>query len=135
MTVTRVVVPELASLPVFSHASIAGDHVYVAGTLGTRERLDDLVPGGTGPQTTQALSNMARILAAAGGTLADVAKVNVYLTDLSKMGEMNAAYAEFFGGEAPARITIGCASLAFGAAVEIDCIAVVPGAVNISAGG
>ena len=55
-----------------------------------------------------------------------MAKVNVYLTDMASFGEMNQAYLTFFESDPPARITIGCAGLALGAAVEIDCVAVRP---------
>ena len=114
----------LARLPAFSHAVVAGDHVYVAGTLGTADDGMELVPGGVGPQTERALRIIERILAACDASLDDVVKVNVYLTDMSTFGEMNEAYLSVFRGEPPARITIGCAALALDAAVEIDCVAV-----------
>jgi 2-iminobutanoate/2-iminopropanoate deaminase len=113
-------------LPAFSHATVAGDHVYVAGTLGTRDGTLELVSGGTGPQTAQTLRNIERILAACGVTLADAVKVNVFLTDMSTFGAMNEAYVGVFGNDPPARITVGCSELALGAAVEIDCIAYKP---------
>jgi 2-iminobutanoate/2-iminopropanoate deaminase len=118
--------PGVARLPAFSHATIAGSTVYVAGTLGTESGELRLVAGGTGPETTQALRNIEAILAACGCGLRDVAKVNVYLTDMSTFAEMNAAYIAVFGDEPPARITVGCAALALGAGVEIDCVAVLP---------
>ena len=77
MTMTRLTVPEVAALPVYSHASVAGNHVYVAGTLGTKPGVDGVVAGGMASQTRQALTNLAKIVTAAGGTLADIAKVNV----------------------------------------------------------
>jgi 2-iminobutanoate/2-iminopropanoate deaminase len=66
------------------------------------------------------------ILAACGCALSDVAKVNVYLTDMASFGEMNEAYLAAFGTDPPARITIGCSGLALGAAVEMDCVAFRP---------
>jgi 2-iminobutanoate/2-iminopropanoate deaminase len=113
-------VPRLAA---FSHAVVAGDQVYVAGTLGTDADLH-LVDGGVGGQTRQALAYMKRILEECGASLDDVVKVNVYLTDMSAFDEMNAAYIDVFGADSPARITVGCSALALGAGVEIDCVAV-----------
>ena len=83
------------------------------------------VPGGTGPQTAQALRNIEQILRACGATLADLVKVNVYLADMDTYAEMNAAYLAVIGDDPPARITVGRAALALGAAVEIDAVAYV----------
>ena len=121
--VIRVNVPDLIRLPAFSHASIAGDLVFVAGTLGTVGATPEIVPGGVGPETEQTLRNIERILSACGIGPADVVKVNVFLRDIADFAEMNAAYLRFFGAEPPARITVGGAELALGASVEIDCIA------------
>jgi len=116
----------LGRLPAFSHATVAGDLIFVSGTLGTLPGSFRLAEGGMGPQTAQTLENIKAILAAAGATLADVAKVNVYITDMGLFGEMNEAYLAFFPGDPPARITVGCSGLALGALVEIDCIARAP---------
>lgn len=119
----KVVVEGLARVPSFSHAVVAGDHVYVSGSLGTREDTTDLVDGGTGPQTTQTIRNIERILQAVGLGLGDVVKMNVYLSDMSQFEEMNEAYMAAIGDSPPARITVGGVDLALGAAVEIDCVA------------
>ena len=119
----NVVVEGLAKLPAFCQAVVAGDFIYVSGTLGSKPNSLELVEGGTGPQTTQTLRNIAKILAACGATFKDVVKMNVFLTDMSTFAEMNQAYMEILGSDPPARITVGCAELALGAAVEIDCIA------------
>jgi reactive intermediate/imine deaminase len=121
--VERINVPGLGKLPMFSHASVVGDLVFVSGMLGTKPGTVELVEGGTGSQTTQTLRNIEQILAAAGSSLADVAKCNVYLADMKDFAEMNRAYVACFTGEPPARITVGGARLALGGAVEIDCIA------------
>ena len=113
----------LARLPQFSHAVVAGDTIYVSGTLGTVAGSFDLIGGGVGPQTTQALKNIESILAAAGSSLSDIVKVSVYLTDMSDSAGMNNAYGEVFGEQRPARITVGVAELALAAVVEIECIA------------
>jgi 2-iminobutanoate/2-iminopropanoate deaminase len=113
----------LGRFPAFSHAMVAGDHVYVSGTLGTLGDGFDLAPGGAGPQTMQTLRNIERILEGCGASVADVVKMQVFLTDMATFPEMNEAYLAVLGEHRPARITVGCAALALGAAVEIDCVA------------
>ena len=124
--VRKVNVPGLERLPAFSHATVVGDQVFVAGSLGIAPGAAEVVAGGTAAETAQALRNIVTVLASCGCSLADVAKVNVYLTDMSTFPAMNDAYMAAFGEDPPARITIGCNGLALGAAVEIDCIAFVP---------
>jgi 2-iminobutanoate/2-iminopropanoate deaminase len=123
MNLRKVNVDGLARLPAFSHAVIAGDFIYVSGTLGVKPKSMDLVEGGTGPETTQTLRNIEAILNECGASLADVVKANVFLADMSLFAEMNEAYLGVMGSDPPARITVGRAELALGAAVEIDCIA------------
>ena len=119
----KVVVEGLARLPSFSHAVIAGDYVHVAGSLGTLGDTTELVEGGTGPQTTQTIRNIERILQAVGLGLGDVVKMNVYLSDMSHFQEMNDAYTAAIGDSPPARIALGGVDLALGAGVEMDCVA------------
>ena len=123
---SRVNAPELPQLPVFAHAAVAGDTIYVSGMLGMVDDFSGLVDGGIGPETTQALRHVERILAACGATVADVAKVSVYMPDLGEWTAMNEAYLAAFGEHTPARIAIGCASLLYGARVEFDCVAYKP---------
>jgi 2-iminobutanoate/2-iminopropanoate deaminase len=119
----KVVVEGLARVPSFSHAVVAGDYVHVAGSLGTLGDTTELVEGGTGPQTTQTLRNIEKILEAVGLGLEDVVKMNVFLSDMSRFDEMNEAYMAVIGDSPPARITVGGVDLALGAAVEMDCVA------------
>jgi 2-iminobutanoate/2-iminopropanoate deaminase len=122
----KINVPGVARLPAFSHAVVAGDFVFVSGTLGTRGDALELVPGGTGAETEQALRNIEAILAGCGASLADVVKVNVYLRDFDDFAQMNEAYMKIMGADPPARITVGRAAVGLGAAVEIDCTAYRP---------
>jgi len=125
--VRKINVPEVTRLPAFSHASVAGQQVFVSGMVGSPPGGGlTLVEGGTGAQTVAALRNIEAILRACGCGLEDIAKVNVYLPDMATFGEMNEAYLSVFTGEPPARITVGCNGLALGAAVEIDCVAFLP---------
>jgi len=126
MSIKRVIVPGLARLPAFCHASIAGDTIYVSGTLGTLDNSMQLAPGGVAGQTTQTLRNIETILRACGAGLDDLVKVNVFLADIDSFDEMNEAYLAVMGDDPPARITVGKAALALCAAVEIDAIAYLP---------
>ena len=119
----KVVVEGLARVPSFSHAVIAGDFVHVAGSLGTAGDTTELVEGGVGPQTTQTIRNIEKILEATGLGLGDVVKMNVYLSDIGDFQVMNEAYMAAIGDSPPARITVGGVDLALGGAVEIDCVA------------
>ena len=123
MAVKRINVDGLAKLPAFSHAVAAGDYLFISGTLGSVGQTMQLIEGGLAEQTTQTLSNIEAILASCELTLADLVKVQVYLTDMSAFAQMNAAYLAVFGVDVPARITVGCTALALDALVEIDCIA------------
>jgi 2-iminobutanoate/2-iminopropanoate deaminase len=102
---------------------VAGDFIYVSGTLGTKPDSMELAEGGTGPETTQALRNIEVILTACGASLADLVKVNIFLADMQTFAEMNEVYLAVMGADSPARLTVGRAALALGAAVEIDGIA------------
>ncbi|HWL49262.1 MAG TPA: RidA family protein [Acidimicrobiia bacterium] len=119
----KVVVEGMARVPSFSHAVIAGDFVHVAGSLGTVGDTAELVEGGVGPQTTQTIRNIEKILEATGLGLGDVVKMNVYLSDMDDFQVMNEAYMAAIGDSPPARITVGGVDLALGGAVEIDCVA------------
>jgi 2-iminobutanoate/2-iminopropanoate deaminase len=119
----NIIADGLGRLPQFSHATVAGELIFVSGTLGTLGKSMELAPGGTGPQTAQTLRNIETILRAAGAELCDIVKVSVYLADMSTFQDMNLAYSKFFGEAPPARITVGGAVLALDAAVEIECVA------------
>jgi len=121
-------VPGLPEIPAFAHASVAGDHVYVAGMLGLRDDFGGLVDGGIAAETIQAFRHVERILQACDASIADIVKVSVYLPDLGEWDTMNRAYLDVLGPHTPARIAVGCAALLFGARVEFDCVAYRPAA-------
>ena len=73
---------EPGRLPTFSHAAVAGDTIYVSGTLGTLDETVNLARGGTAAETTQTLRNIEKILRSVGAELTDVVKVNVSLRDM-----------------------------------------------------
>jgi 2-iminobutanoate/2-iminopropanoate deaminase len=79
-------------------------------------------------QTRQVLSNMQQVLAAAGASFSDVAKVTVYLTDVDDRQTVDVARREFFGAVRPASTLVEVSRLAVeGMKVEIECVAILPG--------
>lgn len=84
----------------------------------------ELVEGDITAQTRQVLSNLSGLLAAGGSSLAQVVKTTVFLADMAEFAAMNAVYAEFFGGDPPARSTVQVARLPRDVRVEIEAIAV-----------
>jgi len=114
--IRKINVPGVGRLPAFLPRHCGRKPgLRLRGCSAAREGALELVPGGIVAQTTQALRNIQVILAACGCELSNVAKVNVYLTDMASFGEMNKAYLAVFGADPPARITVGCSGLALGA--------------------
>jgi 2-iminobutanoate/2-iminopropanoate deaminase len=108
----------------YSQAVVAGNTVYVAGQGGFDPVSGKLVNATFEDEVTRTFENVKAILAAAGATMNDVVKVNVYLTDLNNFGRMNEIYKKYFVSDFPARATVG-SSLLLGTQIEIDCVAVV----------
>jgi 2-iminobutanoate/2-iminopropanoate deaminase len=104
----------------------AGDWVICSGQVALKD--GSLIDGGVGAQVTQALSNMAELLAGQGASLSDVAKTTVFLVDMDDYAEMNEAYIAAFGDHRPTRSAIAVAALPVGARVEIEAWAYVGGA-------
>jgi reactive intermediate/imine deaminase len=108
-----------------SSAVAAGDFVFLAGQVGFKPGTNELVEGGIGPQTRQAMENAAAVLEAAGSSLDRVVKVIVFLGDAADFQEFNREYATFFEeGRFPARTTVTAGFAAPGIGVEIVCVAV-----------
>lgn len=82
-----------------------------------------LVAGDVGAQTRRVFANLERVLDAAGASLADVIKVNVYLTSMADFPALNEVYARVFEAPYPARTTVAVAELPLGAQVEIELVA------------
>ncbi len=113
-----------AAIGPYSQGILAGNTVYVSGQLPIVPATGELHTGSIGEQTAQALRNIRAILAEAGCGMADVVKTTVLLRDIADFAEMNAAYAEFFPENPPARACFQVAALPKGAPLEIECIAV-----------
>jgi reactive intermediate/imine deaminase len=89
-----------------SQATRAGNLVFVGGAVAANARGDIVGKGDIRVQTRQALENVKALVEAAGGTLADVTQVTVYLTDLASYGPMNEVYGSYFPVDPPTRATV-----------------------------
>jgi reactive intermediate/imine deaminase len=83
-----------------------------------------LLEGNIEAQTRQVFENMKAVCAASGGSLSDIARVGIYVTDLADFASVNAVMAEYFQAPFPARSTIQVSALPKGANVEVDAIMV-----------
>ena len=113
---------EAADLP-FSDAVRAGDLLFVSGQLGVRPGERQLVPGGIEAETEQVLQNVRAILERNGSSLSRVVKCTAFLADMAEWQRMNVVYRRFFPEQLPARSALGAAGLAYGARIELECIA------------
>jgi 2-iminobutanoate/2-iminopropanoate deaminase len=110
----------------YTPALRAGDFVYVSGQGPIDPATDKLATGDVEFQTRLTLSNIGRILEAAGAAVTDVVKCSVFLRDIADFQKMNRAYAEFFGEHKPARTTVEAKFHQAEMLVEIDCVAYKP---------
>jgi len=112
-----------AAIGTYSQAVRAAGTVYLSGQIPLDPETMELVDG-IERQIRQVLDNIDAVAQAAGGTLADVVKLTVYLVDLGDFPTVNEIMAEYFDEPYPARAAIGVAELPKGAAVEMDAILV-----------
>ncbi|MBP1149792.1 MULTISPECIES: RidA family protein [Methylocaldum] len=108
----------------YSQAVKVGDTVYLSGQIPLDPATMTLVEGGMDVQIRRVFDNLKAVAEAAGGSLRDVVKLNVFLTDLAHFPLVNEIMAEYFAEPYPARAAIGVASLPRGAGVEMDAIMV-----------
>jgi 2-iminobutanoate/2-iminopropanoate deaminase len=122
----EVILSDQAPIPSsgYSQALRWGDLVVTSGYLGTHPDGSGVVKGGFEAEVRQAISNIEAVLKAAGCTLADVIRVNVSLTEVSRFSEMDRIFREYFGAPYPTRNTIGVKELWGGAQVGFDVWAV-----------
>ncbi|MDS4058858.1 MAG: RidA family protein, partial [Candidatus Contendobacter sp.] len=111
-----------AAIGVYSQAVKVGVTVYLAGQIPLDPATMQLVEGGMEAQIRRVFDNLAAVARAAGGSLADTVKLNVFLTDLGHFALVNQVMAEYFQEPYPARAAIGVAALPRGAQVEMDAV-------------
>jgi reactive intermediate/imine deaminase len=104
----------------YSQAIKVGDTVYVSGQIPLIPKTIELIKGDIAEQVRQVFRNLSAIAEAAGGTLEDYVKLNVFLTDLNNFATVNEVMAEFYQQPYPARAALGIAALPRGAEVEVD---------------
>ncbi|HLX40508.1 MAG TPA: RidA family protein [Ktedonobacteraceae bacterium] len=114
-----------AAIGPYSQAIRCGQFVYASGQIALDPTTGELVGNDVQAQTQRVLQNVQAVLASAGTSLASVVKTTVFLTSMSDFQAMNAVYATYFSGVAPARSTVAVAELPRKALVEIECIALV----------
>ncbi|MGD8208025.1 MAG: RidA family protein [Thiohalocapsa sp.] len=108
----------------YSQAVKVGDTVYLSGQIPLVPETMDMVQGDMEAQIRRVFDNLTAVAAAAGGSLADTVKLNVFLTDLTHFPLVNQVMAEYFSEPYPARAAIGVAELPKGAGVEMDAVLV-----------
>jgi 2-iminobutanoate/2-iminopropanoate deaminase len=123
--VRHAIVTDKAPKPVgpYSQGIIEGDFIFVAGQGPINPLTGTLELGDARSETQRVFENLRAILQAAGASLDDVVKCNVYLRDINDFAAMNEVYGTFFTAPFPARTTIQAGALPGGIAVEIECIA------------
>jgi 2-iminobutanoate/2-iminopropanoate deaminase len=120
-------VPELAEpISHYTDAVWAGDLLFVSGCVPV-DSAGNLVPGDVVAQTRQVFANIDTVLAAAGGSLADVVKVTVFLIDVEDRRAVNVVREEVFGESRPASTLVEVSRLAIpGARIEVEAVALIP---------
>ena len=106
----------------YNQAVRAGDTVYLSGQIPLNPESMQLVSGDIEAEIRQVFENLKSVAEAAGGTLANAVKVNVFLTDLAHFAKVNEIMVMYCPQPYPARAAVGVAQLPRGARVEIECI-------------
>jgi len=106
----------------YSQAVRTGNTVYMSGQIPLLPDTMELVSGDMDAQIRRVFDNLVAVAEAAGGSLADVVKLNVFLTDLGHFAMVNEIMAEYFREPYPARAAVGVAALPKGAQVEMDAV-------------
>ncbi len=108
----------------YSPALLVNDTLYISGQVPINIETGNLITENIELATHQVLRNIKVLLAEADMTLENVVKCTIFMTDLNEFQKMNAVYASYFEGDAPARETVEISRLPMDATIEISCIAV-----------
>jgi len=106
----------------YSQAVKVGDVVYMSGQIPLVPETMAVIEGDFATQVRRVFDNLTAVAEAAGGSLQDIVKLNIFLTDLSYFGTVNEIMAEYFQQPYPARAAIGVASLPKDVPVEMDAV-------------
>jgi reactive intermediate/imine deaminase len=108
----------------YSQAVRVGDSVYLSGQIPLVPETMEMVEGNMEAHVRRVFDNLSAVAAAAGGSLADIVKLNIFLTDLAHFPLVNQVMADYFQEPYPARAAVGVAALPKDAQVEMDAIMV-----------
>ncbi|MEY4861532.1 MAG: hypothetical protein RL059_1236 [Bacteroidota bacterium] len=108
----------------YSPALLVNDTLYISGQVPINIETGQLITENIELATDQVLRNIKVLLAEASMTLENVVKCTIFMTDLNEFQKMNAVYAGYFQGVAPARETVEISRLPMDATIEISCIAI-----------
>ena len=111
-----------AAIGPYSQATRTGNLVFLSGQTPLDPATGNLVEGDIAVQARQAFDNIKAVVAAAGGTMDDIVRVGLYLTDLAEFAAVNAVMGEYFAQPYPARSTIEVSALPKGARFEVDAV-------------
>jgi len=110
----------------YSQAVRVGETLYLSGQIPLVPETMALVQGDVQAQIRRVFDNLEAVAVAAGGSLVDLVKLTVFLTDLADFPSVNQVMAEYFSESYPARAVVGVSALPKGAAVEMDAVMVLP---------
>lgn len=113
-----------AAIGPYSQAVRAGDTVYFSGQIPLDPASGEIVAGDISAQARRAFDNLKAVAEAAGGSLDDIVRVGLYVTDLGEFAQVNAVMSEYFEAPFPARSTIEVPALPKGARFEVDAVMV-----------
>ena len=114
-----------AAIGTYSQAVKSGNTVYLSGQIPLIPETMEMVEGGFAEQAEQMFKNLSAVCEAAGGSLQDIVKLNIYLTDLANFPIINEVMGQFFQQPYPARAAVGISQLPKGSLVEADGVMVV----------
>ena len=110
----------------YSQARRSGQTVYLSGQIPIKPKTGEVIVGDFSSATRQVFENLAAVAEASGGSLQDIVKLNIYVTDLGHFQTLNAIMMEYFSPPYPARAAVEVAALPKGVEVEMDGILVLP---------
>ncbi len=111
-----------AAIGTYSQGVRVGNTVWISGQIAIDPRTQELVSGDIEAEARRVFDNLKAIVLAAGATMGDVVRANVYMTDLSNFAVINRVMTEYFREPYPARAAVGVAALPRGAKLEVECI-------------
>ena len=109
----------------YSQAVKVDNTVYISGQIPLDPASMEVVAGGIEAEITRVFDNLKAVAAASGGSLSDVVKLNIFMTDLGNFATVNEIMAQYFQQPYPARAAIGVAALPKGVGVEMDAVLVI----------